>query len=180
MSVGTKPLYIVTWLFYLFLMSAKHYWRHCWLKYRESCLFQKQLSISKTLPEGYVLFITIFLEFCCSLTTVFWQQTTLGTCIPTSLFAPVLLSVYSHLFVCSSAYVTTYWFGVVHWDKRKKKSDFYFCSVKPTMKQCCHTKRNFKVPDAEVLPFKTKTHIMVIYYCIHHFLRSLTVTCKFS
>lgn len=126
MSVGTKPLYIVTWLFYLifFLMSAKHYWRHCWLKYRESCLFQKQLSISKTLPEGYVLFITTFLEFCCSLTTVFWQQTTLGTCIPTSLFAPVLLSVYSHLFVCSSAYVTTYWFGVVHWDKRKKKIRF--------------------------------------------------------
>lgn len=26
------------------------------------------------------------------------------------------------------------------------------------MKQCCHTKRNFKVPDAEVLPFKTKTY----------------------
>lgn len=81
---------------------------------------QRKLSISETLPEGYILFITTFLEFCYSLTTVFWQQATLGTCIPTSLFAPILLSVYSHLFVSSSAYVTMYWFGVVHWANRKK------------------------------------------------------------
>lgn len=131
LSVGTKTLYTVTWHFYLiFFKSVKHYWSHSLLKYRESWLFRRCLKVIS------FLYNLTCLAFCCWLNTVFWQEAMLDLVLQLPCLPPILLSVYSHSSFSSSACVTTYWFGVVHWSNWKGCLDFcsLFCSIKPTMK----------------------------------------------
>lgn len=86
-----------------------------------------------------------------------WPHTRL--CILTCLSALVLVQPHTDL----------EWFT----EPAEKNLDFYFCSVKPTMKQCPYTEKNVKVPDAEVLPFSYKN----IYYgdlLLHTFPKEFT------
>lgn len=64
-------------------------------------------------------------------------------CVLTCLSAPVLVWPRTDL----------EWFT----DPTEKSFDFYFCSIKPAMKQCPYREKKVKVPDAEVLPFWNKT-----------------------
>lgn len=86
-----------------------------------------------------------------------WPHTRL--CILTCLSTVVLVQPHTDL----------EWFT----EPAEKNLDFYFCSVKPTMKLCPYTEKNAKVPDAEVLPFQNKN----VYYgdlLLHTFPKEFT------
>lgn len=77
-----------------------------------------------------------------------------------NLYSSFPICPHTHLCIltCLSALVLVWPHTDLEWftEPTEKNLDFYFCSVKPTMKQCPYTEKNIKVPDIEVLPFWNK------------------------
>lgn len=150
-------LYILTWLFCLNFFGCKTLLKALLAK------IQSKLSISEIavyfknlIWKLDPLYNNIFLHFVTVSLQYFDSRPHLELVFHFP-HLPPYTTLYSHLSVSSSACATAYWFGVIHWANRKKENlDFYFCSVKPAMKQCPYTEKNIKVPDVEVLPFWNK------------------------